>query len=101
MMSFQPERLNTSELDNESLAIVSKVLVCDYDAKALELLKPFCEDNNLVGYKVHTDNIIDVLKSNIDLGAIFIAENVIKNIEDGTNLLVDIHRMRIKKSLQA
>lgn len=61
--------------------IVSKVLVYDANPVALEALKVVCEDNNLIGLKNTSRNIRTILKSNLDLGAIFVAED-----EDGKRL---------------
>lgn len=61
--------------------IVSKVLVYDANPTALGALKTVCEQNNLIGLKNTSRNIGTILKSNLDLGAIFVAED-----EDGKRL---------------
>jgi CheY-specific phosphatase CheX len=54
---------------------VSKVLVLDDCPDHAEAIKRFCDENNLVGLKVKTHRLQAVLRSNIDLGAILLAEN--------------------------
>ncbi|TNC82967.1 MAG: chemotaxis protein CheX [Oleiphilus sp.] len=89
----------------EETKIVSKVLVHECDEQALELLKKMCTQNNLVGLKVSTgDNTIglkdasneidDVLKSNVDLGAVFLSEEPDQNDVSGMDLCESIRRRR-------
>ena len=54
---------------------VSKVLVLDDCPAHAEAIKRFCDENNLIGLKVRTHRLPAVLRSNIDLGAILLAEN--------------------------
>lgn len=54
---------------------VSKVLVLDDCPAHAETIKRFCDENNLIGLKVRTHRLPAVLRSNIDLGAILLAEN--------------------------
>jgi len=85
--------------------IVSKVLVHECDTQALDLLKTICNDNNLVGLKVCTgDNTVglkdasneidDVLGSNVDLGAVFLSEAPDQNGVSGMTLCDKIRRSR-------
>jgi hypothetical protein len=53
---------------------VSKVLVLDDCPAHAEAIKRFCDENNLIGLKVRTHRLPAVLRSNIDLGAILLAE---------------------------
>lgn len=89
----------------EETKIVSKVLVHECDGQALELLKKMCTQNNLVGLKVSTgDNTIglkdasneidDVLNSNVDLGAVFLSEEPDQNNVSGKDLCEKIRRRR-------
>jgi hypothetical protein len=55
--------------------LVSKVLVLESDPACHARIKAFCDKNNLVGLKVVDENVIAVLKSNVDLGAILLAED--------------------------
>src|SRR3990167_6773398 len=90
---------------NEVTKIVSKVLVHECDDDALNLLKEVCTENNLVGLKVSTgDNTIglkdasneidDVLRSNVDLGAIFLTECSDHRGVTGLQLCKRIHSTR-------
>lgn len=54
--------------------IVSKVLVLDSDTACFDTIKSFCDANGLVGLKVQPDNVMSVLASNLDLGAILLSE---------------------------
>jgi hypothetical protein len=85
--------------------IVSKVLVHECDNAALELLKEVCIENNLIGLKVSTgDNSVglkdasneidDVLGSNVDLGAVFLSEAKDKNDVSGKDLCDKIRHTR-------
>lgn len=58
----------------EPTKIVSKVLVHDYSEEALSEIKKICVSNNLVGLKDVSEDINAILESNIDLGAVFLAE---------------------------
>lgn len=53
---------------------VSKVLVLDDSPAHAEAIKRFCDDHNLIGLKVRRNRLLQVLRSNIDLGAILLAE---------------------------
>mgnify|MGYP000199721109 FL=1 len=90
---------------SEETTIVSKVLVHECNDNALSYLKTACTQHNLVGLKVSTgDNSIgikdasneidDVLKSNVDLGAIFLAEAPDQNGISGVDLCVKIRKTR-------
>lgn len=90
---------------NEATRIVSKVLVHECNEGALNLLKEICTENNLVGLKVSTgDNSIglkdasneidDVLRSNVDLGAIFLSEVSDNRGVSGLQLCKRIHNTR-------
>ncbi len=78
----------------EQAQIVSKVLVLDSDAGCFERIKAFCDANGLVGLKVQPDNVMAVLRSNLDLGAILLSEKYGENTQDGTALARKIHAVR-------
>lgn len=89
----------------EDRKIVSKVLVHECDEDALNALKDICTEHSLVGLKVSTGNnsiglkdatneIDHVLKSNVDLGAIFLSEEPDHNGVSGLDLCSEIHRER-------
>jgi hypothetical protein len=90
---------------SETTQIVSKVLVHECNDDALAVLKNVCTEHKLVGLKVSTGNntigikdasneIDDVLKSNVDLGAIFLAEEPDPNGFTGIDLCLKIHHTR-------
>ena len=55
--------------------LLSKVLVLDNSPEHADTIKHFCDENNLAGLKVQKNNLMSVLRSNIDLGAILYSEN--------------------------
>ena len=79
---------------NIEAKIVSKVLVLDSNAECYDRIKDFCEISNLVGLKVQPDNIMSVLKSNVDLGAILLSEDYSDNSRGGVELARKIHEIR-------
>lgn len=74
--------------------LVSKVLILDSDAACHERIKSFCDENNLVGLKVQDDNVMSVLKSNVDLGAILLSETFFDNEHGGLALARVMHQVR-------
>lgn len=78
----------------EQAQIVSKVLVLDSDADCFDRIKEFCDANGLVGLKVQPDNVMAVLRSNLDLGAILLSEKYVGNAQGGTGLARKIHAVR-------
>ncbi len=74
--------------------LVSKVLVLDSDTACFERIKAFCDENNLVGLKVHEENVMAVLKSNVDLGAILLSETFFDNEHGGLALARVMHQVR-------
>jgi hypothetical protein len=80
---------------SESANIVSKILVIDDgDIEVLNQIKRFCSDNNLIGLKSHNDNVMNVLKSNVDLGGILLSESYHDNPTGGIDLGCRIHSIR-------
>lgn len=80
---------------SENANIVSKVLVIDDgDIEVLNQIKRFCGDNNLIGLKSHNDNVMNVLKSNVDLGGILLSESYHDNPTGGIELGCRIHSIR-------
>ena len=78
----------------EQTKIVSKVLVLDGDTACFDSIKTFCDSNGLVGLKVQPDNVMSVLRSNLDLGAILLSETYAGNEQGGTVLARKIHAVR-------
>lgn len=73
---------------------VSKVLILDADPRHAEELRAFCEANRLVGLKVRKNRLMSVLRSNIDLGAIFYAESYGASAEENAEIALRIHAIR-------
>jgi hypothetical protein len=73
---------------------VSKVLVLDDSPEHIDAIKAFCDENNLIGLKVKQDNLLSVLRSNIDLGAILLAENYGGSNETCLETAMGIHKLR-------
>jgi hypothetical protein len=79
--------------DNHS-ALISKVLVLETDPVQREALGRFCLENRLQGHKVLAENMLAVLASNIDLGAIFLPEKLGPDLHAGRELGKQIHALR-------
>ncbi|MFI4938760.1 MAG: chemotaxis protein CheX [Burkholderiales bacterium] len=79
---------------NDRATLVSKVLVLDSNTECYDQIKLFCDTHNLVGLKVHEENVLPVLKSNIDLGGILLSESYGGNDNGGIALAREIHRIR-------
>ena len=79
---------------DDAARLESKVLVLESDSHCAERFKRFCEANALVGLKVQPDNVMSVLKSNIDLGGIFLAEDFGATEATGIALAHAIHAIR-------
>jgi hypothetical protein len=79
---------------NDEAKLVSKVLLLERDPDCLEQLRSFCDTNDLVGLKVQPENVMSVLKSNVDLGGIFLAEDFGITKDAGRALARAIHAVR-------
>ncbi len=78
----------------ENTNLVSKVLVLDSDPACFETIKRFCDDNNLVGLTAQAENVMTVLRSNVDLGGILLSENYDGQALGGRQLATRIHAIR-------
>ncbi|HEX5313242.1 chemotaxis protein CheX [Aquabacterium sp.] len=79
----------------EQASIVSKVLVIDDgDVATLTEIKRFCAQNNLIGLKTHSDNVMNVLRSNADLGGILLSESYHDTADGGIQMGQEIHALR-------
>ena len=78
----------------DAARLESKVLVLENDPECAEQLKRFCDANALIGLKAQPDNVMSVLKSNIDLGGIFLAEDFGATQATGVALAHAIHTIR-------
>lgn len=59
---------------DQAARLTSKVLVLDGDVACHDCIKSFCDEHRLIALKAQADNVMTVLRSNVDLGAIFISE---------------------------
>jgi hypothetical protein len=78
----------------ETAELTSKVLVLDSAVEPAKRIKSFCDTHHLVGVKTGARNVMAVLKSNVDLGAIFLSENYGGGTEASLSLAREIHRAR-------
>jgi hypothetical protein len=74
--------------------LVSKVLVLDNSPAHVESLREFCGRNNLVPLKVRKNRLMSVLRTNIDLGAIFMAETYGADCSESHEIALRIHTIR-------
>lgn len=79
---------------SDSARVVSKVLVIDNNPEIFPVTKLFCVETNLIGLRAHEDTVMDVLKSNVDLGAILLAEAYDGEPTGGLVLARAIHQIR-------
>lgn len=79
---------------NDTAQLISKVLVLDGDAASHDRIKDFCDEHHLMPLKAYADNVMAVLKSNVDLGAIFISERFNDQADGGILLARNIHATR-------
>lgn len=80
-------------MDTHSSAMC-KVILHDKDPDCLIRIKHFCEQNNLIAVKSQTSNIMDILSSNVDLGAVFLAEDSQDDGLKGLALCAKVHAIR-------
>ncbi|HEY6927385.1 MAG TPA: chemotaxis protein CheX [Steroidobacteraceae bacterium] len=73
---------------------VSKVLILDESHEHQLSLKNFCDQNGLVALKPRQGAVMNVLQSNIDLGAILLSEQYGASAEETARIASDIHRAR-------
>jgi len=73
---------------------VSKVIVYDCSPTHEARIKIFCESHHLIAVKPQGKGILDVLKSYVDLGAIFLSEDLEGCVGGGIALGQEIHRIR-------
>ncbi|MBH9578167.1 chemotaxis protein CheX [Inhella proteolytica] len=71
-----------------------KVLVLEEEGGAAEALKAFCEGADLLPVKVQPEHLMAVLRSSIDLGALFLSENYACQGLQGRRLAHELHRIR-------
>lgn len=74
--------------------LISKILVLDDELDDSAAFRDFCLANNLVALKVKKHRLMSVLRSNIDLGAIFYAESYGSSAEENAEIAVRINSIR-------
>jgi len=79
---------------SDETQLVSKVFVLDNSSEYFDQIKQFCDQNGLIGLKVNFANIMAILSSNIDLGAILLAENYCESLDGTMDLARQIHTAR-------
>lgn len=79
-------------MSNET-QLVSKALVLD-KPEHFDKIKQFCDENGLVCLKFNSKNVMTVLRSNIDLGAILLAENYYESIAETIELA---HKINVER----
>ena len=82
----------TTEIDKASLK--SKVLLVDTNKDILPVTKLFLDEANLIGVRANKSDVMEVLKSNVDLGAILLAESYDDNPVGGIEMARQIHAAR-------
>lgn len=78
----------------EAAQLVSKVLVLNDDAEVRGHIKAFCEAHHLIPVKPQAGAALSVLKSNVDLGAIFLQETYLGEGGNAVELALAIHAIR-------
>lgn len=78
----------------EAAQLVSKVLVLNDDAEVRGHIKAFCDAHHLIPVKPQAGAALTVLKSNVDLGAIFMPETYTGEGGNALELARAIHAIR-------
>lgn len=79
---------------NEHAQLIAKVLVLEGDATCHDRIKAFCDAQHLLPLKAYAHNVMAVLDSNVDLGAIFLSERFNDQDDGGLLLARSIHAAR-------
>jgi len=74
--------------------LVSKVLILDNSADCIEPLKEFCAQNGLIGLSSHSNVLLTLLGSYVDLGGILMAEDYADSLEETVKLANQIRANR-------
>ena len=74
--------------------VVSYILFHDSNSSANSRIQAFCKDNRLIQLRDSSSNLLDVLSRNINLGAIFLAEESRYEQGSGLELARLIHQSR-------
>jgi hypothetical protein len=79
---------------DETSTIVSKVLILEDNKPSRDAIRKFCEHHNLVTLRAQAEHVMSVLKSNVDLGGIFLAEAFDGKAQGGLALARRVHAIR-------
>lgn len=79
----------------EKTEIFSKVLVIEEDDAIIAAIRAFCDDNHLIGMRGLSRDVMEVVKGNIDLGAIFMGAGVTGISAAGVARSIRKHRPEI------
>lgn len=80
---------------NEEIRIQSKILVHEADDAVMGEFKAFFAEHNLIGMNaIISGNLIEAIKSNIDLGAIILSEENDIDGKSGIEMAIEIHKLR-------
>lgn len=74
--------------------LVSKVLVLENDPSHSQAIRQFCKEHRLVALTVDKNHLLSVMHSNIDLGAILLAESFAESPEESLAIARAIHMAR-------
>ncbi|MFI3221500.1 MAG: chemotaxis protein CheX [Methylococcaceae bacterium] len=74
--------------------LVSKVLILDNAVEHFDQIKQFCDDNGLIGLRIHSNNVLRTLNSYVDLGGILMAEDYAGTLEKTIELASSIRATR-------
>ena len=80
-------------MEDES-SVVSKVLILEDNKPSRDAIRKFCALHNLVTLRAQAEHVMSVLKSNVDLGGIFLAEAFDGKAQGGLTLARRIHAIR-------
>lgn len=79
---------------DDQAELVSKVLVLEDQPDCAASIKAFCETSHLVGLKAQAESVMSILRTNLDLGAIFVSENYGGTPGGGLRVGSEIHSIR-------
>ena len=71
--------MESSPFTPEDYPATSKVIIYDSNAHYQSRIRTFCRAHNLIPVKPVGPNILEVLASNVDLGGIFLSEDILNN----------------------
>lgn len=74
--------------------LISKVLVFEDEPQMCDAIKALCQSNNLVPLRIHGSDVMAVLQSNLDLGAVMLSEHAGGKPHGGIELATAIHKAR-------